>query len=110
MHVSLEHPASGEKQDLPESVLVQNSGHVDDDIHNLALDVFHEIDERKSLNIKEVLEWYGEKDAGDLRRSEVNEFGENMFCLSAFEGNFGNVRKSCESEKSNQNIVMTEKL
>ena len=44
--VSLEYRASGEKQDRPEPVLVQNSGHVDDDIQISALDVFHEMDER----------------------------------------------------------------
>ena len=32
MHVSLQHPASGERQDRTGPVLVQNSGHVDDDI------------------------------------------------------------------------------
>ena len=38
-HVSLEYPANGEKQYRPEPVLVQNSGHVDDDMRNSALDV-----------------------------------------------------------------------
>ena len=40
--VALEYPASGEKQDRPEAVLVQKSGHVDDDVQISALDVFHE--------------------------------------------------------------------
>ena len=31
IHVSLEYPASGERQDRPEPVLVQKSDHVDDD-------------------------------------------------------------------------------
>ena len=31
--VALEYPASGETQDRPGSVLVQKSGHVDDDVH-----------------------------------------------------------------------------
>ena len=31
-HVSLEYPASGEKQNRPELVHVLNTGHVDDDI------------------------------------------------------------------------------
>ena len=53
--VSLEYPASGEKQDRPEPVLVQSSGHVDDDTSTL--EVFHEMDERKSRCIKEVLDW-----------------------------------------------------
>ena len=46
MHVSLEYPASGENEDRLEPVLVQNSGHVDHDIHMSSLDVFYEIDGR----------------------------------------------------------------
>ena len=38
-NVSLECPASGEKQDRSKPVLAQNSGHVDNDIHISALDV-----------------------------------------------------------------------
>ena len=64
-HVSLENLANGEKQDRPEPVLVQNSGH--------ALDVFYELDGRESCYIKEVLYWYRGEDAGDLRRSALNE-------------------------------------
>ena len=37
---------------------MQNSGHVDDDIHISVLDVFHERDGRESRYIKEVLDWY----------------------------------------------------
>ena len=40
--VALEYPASGETQDRPGSVLVQTSGHVDDDVQISALDAFHE--------------------------------------------------------------------
>ena len=58
MHVSLEYPASGERQDRPQLVLVQNSCHVDDDIHISTLDVFYEMDGRKSRYIKEVLDLY----------------------------------------------------
>ena len=47
-HVSLEYLASGEKQDRPEPVLVQKSGHVDDDMRISVLDVFHEMDGRES--------------------------------------------------------------
>ena len=36
--VALEYPASGEAQDRPGSVLVQKSGHVDDDVQISALD------------------------------------------------------------------------
>ena len=53
---------------------MQNSGHVDDDIQISALDdVFYEKDGRESRYIKEVLDWYREEDAGDLRRSDLNE-------------------------------------
>ena len=48
MHVSLEHRVCGEKQDRPEPVLVQNSGHDDDDIQISALDVLYEMDGRES--------------------------------------------------------------
>ena len=67
MHVSLEHPASGGGHDWTEPVLVQKSGHVDDDIHISASDVFYEIQGRKSRHIKEVLDWYREEDAKNLR-------------------------------------------
>ena len=63
MHVSLEHPACGEKQDRPESVFVQNSSHVEDDIQISALDVLYEMDGPKSRYIKEVLDWYRDEDA-----------------------------------------------
>ena len=51
VHVPQEYPASGEKQDRPEAVLGQNSGHVDDDIRISALDVFYEIVVLKSRYI-----------------------------------------------------------
>ena len=54
-YVSLECPASGEKQDRPEPVLVQNSGHVDDDVQVSALDGLCEMDRRrKSLHQRSV--------------------------------------------------------
>ena len=70
MHVSTEYPAGGEGQDRPEPVRVQNSGHVDDDIQVSALDVFWEIDGRKSRSSKKC--WIGieKEDAGDLRINE----------------------------------------
>ena len=52
MRVSLEYLASGERQDRPELVPVQNSGHVDDDIPISALDVCYEIGGRKSRHMK----------------------------------------------------------
>ena len=58
MHVSLEYPASGERQGRPELVFVQNSGHADHDIHISALYVCYEMDERKSHHIKQELDWY----------------------------------------------------
>ena len=70
--VAPEYPASGETHDRPGSVLVQKSGHVDDDVQISALDAFHEMDGRKSRYIGEVLEWYRGADAGDLKRSELN--------------------------------------
>ena len=86
--VALEYPASGETQDRPGSVLVQKSCHVDDDVQISALDAFYEMDGRKSRYIGEVLEWYRGEDAGDLKRSEVNELVKNMTCLNALEGKF----------------------
>ena len=53
----------------PGSVLVQKSGHVDDDVQISALDAFG----RKSRYIGEVLDGYRGEDAGDLKRSKVNE-------------------------------------
>ena len=83
--MSLEYPASGEKQDRPEPVLVQNSGHVDDDTQISTLDVFYEMDGRESRYIKEVLDWYRDERATDLRRSELTESVESMTCLDAVE-------------------------
>ena len=44
--VAVEYLASGETQDRLGSVLVQKSGHVDDDVQVSALDAFYEMDER----------------------------------------------------------------
>ena len=71
--VLLECLASGETQDRPGSVFVQKSGHVDDDVHISALVVFYEMDGLKGRHIREVLDWYRGEDAGDLKRSELNE-------------------------------------
>ena len=54
--VALEYLASGETQSRLGSVLVQTSGHVDDDVQISALDAFYEMDWRKSRCIGEVLE------------------------------------------------------
>ena len=65
-------------------MLVQNSGHVDDDIQISALDAFYEMDGRMSRYIGEALDWYRGEDAGDLKRSELNELVEILTCLNAF--------------------------
>ena len=53
--VAPECPASGERQSRPGSLLVQKSGHADDDSQVSALDIFYELDGRKSCFIREVL-------------------------------------------------------
>ena len=66
--MSPESPVCGERQDRPEPVLVQNSGHVDIS----ALNIFFEIDGRKSRYIKEVLDWYRDEMpeiSGDMNRN-----------------------------------------
>ena len=73
MHVSLAYFASGERRDRADPVVVQNGGHVDDDIHIFALDLFYHMDGRKSRYKKKVLGWYREEDARDLRRHDLNE-------------------------------------
>ena len=67
---------------------MQKSGHVDDDVQISALDAFYDMDGRKSRYIREVLDWYRGEDAGDLKRSELNELVENLTCLNVFEGKF----------------------
>ena len=98
--VPLEYLAIGETQDRLGSVLLQKSGHVDDDVQISALDAFYEMDRRKSRCIGEVLEWNRGEDAGDPKRSDLHESVENMTCLNALEGEF---------LKSNPTIVTDEK-
>ena len=102
---------------LPGSVLVQKSGHVDDDVQISTLDAFYEMDGGKSRYIGEVLDGYREEDAGDLKRSEFNELVENWTCLNALERKIWKINpkilmneKSWKTWKSNQNIVMDEEL
>ena len=52
---------------------MQKSGRVDDEVQISASDAFYEMDGRKIRYIGEVLEWYRGEDAGDLKRSELNE-------------------------------------
>ena len=73
---------SCEIQSRPGSVLVQKSGHVDDDMRIAALDAFYEKDGRRSRYIGEVLERYRGEDAGDLKRIELVE---NWSCLNVLE-------------------------
>ena len=82
------------------SVLVQKSGHVDDDVQISALDAFYEMDGRKSRYIGDVLDWYRGEGAGDLKRSELHEFLENLTCLNALE---------VKIWRSNQKVVTDEK-
>ena len=56
---------------------------VDDDVQFSALDVFYEMDRRKSRCTGDVLDWYRGEDAGYLKKSELNELVENMTCLNA---------------------------
>ena len=99
--VALEYHASGETQDQPGSVLVQKSGHVDDDVQISALGAFYGKDGRKSRYIGEVLEWYRGEDAGDLNCSELNELVENLTRLNALEGKIW---------KSDPKVVMNDKF
>ena len=85
VYVSQEYLVSGRKQDPLEPVFVHYPSHVDDDIQISALDVCYQMDGRESRYIKEVLDWYWEEDARDLRRSELNESTEHMTCRNAFE-------------------------
>ena len=66
--VAPEYPASDETQDRLGYVLVQKSGHVDDDVQISALDAFYEMDGGKSRYIGEVLDWFRGEDAGDQEK------------------------------------------
>ena len=75
------------------------------------------MDGRKSRYIGEVLDWYRGEDAGDLKRSDLNELGENLTCLNALERkNWKTNQKVVTDEKGwktwkgNQKIVMNEEL
>ena len=96
---------------------MQKSSHVDDDVQISALDAFYEIDGRNSRYIGEVLDWYRGEDAGDLKRSELNELVENLVCLNALEGKIWKNNHKVETDekswktwKSNQNSLMSEEL
>ena len=78
--MSLEYLASGEEQFRLEPVLVQNSG------LNFCVGSTRWMDGYT----KEVLDSYREEDAGDLRKSELNELIESMTCLHALNGKMKN--------------------
>ena len=73
---------SGETQDRQGSVLVQKSGHVDDDVQISELDPCYEMDGRRRRYIGEVLDGYRGEDAGDLKISDLNVLVENWRFLN----------------------------
>ena len=95
-----------------------------DDVQISALDAFYEKGGRRSRYIGEELERYRGEDAGDLKRSELDELVENWTCLNApgrtfFKQNNLKIRmdekswktwKGWKTWKSNQKIVMEEEL
>ena len=50
----------------------------------------------RSRYIEELLDWYREEDAGDLRRGELNEVVENMTALKALERTLWKKREKLE--------------
>ena len=69
------------------------------------------MDGRKSRYIGEVLEWYRGEDAGDLKRSELNELVENLTCLNALEGKiWKSDQKVVMDDKINPKVVMNDKI
>ena len=52
-----------------------------------------------------MLDWCREEDAGDLKRSELNELVENLTCLDALEGKiWKSNQKAVTDEKSLENL------
>ena len=112
--VAQEYPVSCEIQSRLESVLVQKSGRVDDDMRITALDAFYGKDGRRSRYIGEVLERYRGEADGDLKRIELVE---KWTCLNLLEKEILKSDpkiltevKSWRTWKRNQNIVMDEEL
>ena len=57
-----------------------------------------------------MLEWYRGEDAGDLKRSELNDLVEKLTCLNALEGEiWKSDQKVVTDEKINPKILMDEK-
>ena len=88
---------------------MQKSGHVDHDTHISELDVVYEMGGRKNRYIKEVLDWYRQTDARNLRRHELNDLVDNTTALNAHEGESWKSWKIAKVWKSNQKIEMEEK-
>ena len=110
--VALENPANGETRCRAGSVLVQKSGHVDDDVQLSAFGSIYEMDGRKSRYIGEVLEWYRGEDAGDLKRSEIYVFICREFDMSKrprVEKNWKSDQKVVMDDTINPKILMDEK-
>ena len=82
MHVSLEHPASGERQDRPEPVFVQNLGHVHDDMHISAFP--RKRWTKESLHQRSV-GLVSRRRCQDLRIHQLYELIENMTALSSLD-------------------------
>ena len=58
-----------------------------------------------------MLEWYRGEDAGDLKRSELNELVENLTCLNALDWEiWKSDQKVVMDDKINPKIVMDEEL
>ena len=58
-----------------------------------------------------MLEWYRGEDAGDLKRSDLNELVENLTCLNAVEEKIWTTdQKVVMDDKIDQKIVMDEEL
>ena len=56
-------------------------------------------------------EWYRGEDAGDLKRSELNELVEYLTCLNAFEEKiWTSDQKIVMDDRINQKLVMDEEL
>ena len=87
---------------------MQTSGHVIDDKQIPALDVFHDLDGGKSRYIQEVLYWYREKDAGNLRGKAPKQLVQNMTALNAHRGR--NSKTIGKERKNNQKIAMAENI
>ena len=65
---------------------------------------WYEMDGRESRYIKEVLSSYRGEDAGDLKKSALNELVDSMICLDAFNGKSWISLKKCEMSKVTRTV------